>query len=83
VDYDYNCDNVEEQYYTSAGVAAGADCGFVIAPTALLPGPIIRFCPGDYGYTDVNPPGCGKSAEYTYCASDCTRIFESRQQSCR
>lgn len=84
VDYDYNCDELEEPRITNAGVSASANCGFVIGPPiAQAQGLIIKFCPGAAGYTGRVAPPCGKSADYTYCTSGCDRVVVSQQQSCR
>lgn len=77
IDYDYNCDLVEERRWTLTGVSTTAAC------TGIL-----RACNGLSGWTGTTAPACGGAASFSSCdynvRTGCTRTrYASRTQSCR
>jgi Putative metal-binding motif len=74
VDFDYNCDGVEEKQITSVNVSSTNFC-------------LITFCGGASGWTGSVAPACGQSAQYTYCSlskgGGCARVTTTKAQPCR
>ena len=83
VDFDWNCDAVEEPRFTTGYISAGASCG-----SNCPVGQFCLPCSGSAGYTGA-PPACGSSGTYTNCTggllfdSPCERVSASRAQECR
>jgi hypothetical protein len=83
IDFDYNCDGVEEPRYPTIGGNPNGTCGNQCDPCGQMS---CCFCAGSYGYTGNlrAPPACGTSPEYTSCGGiGCTRITGPRLQTCR
>jgi hypothetical protein len=77
IDYDYNCDNIEEKRYVGASVSTSAACSYSCSGRFC-------FCSGPAGYTAA-AAACGSSAQYTFCSltTGCARTTSSQQQQCR
>jgi hypothetical protein len=81
LDFDYNCDVTEEKRYTAVSANKSGTCGYQC-------GGVLCACSGSSGYTASTTPNCGVGGEYTYCsigglAGSCTRVTNTRVESCR
>lgn len=85
--FDYNCNDTEERTWSNVNVSNTATCKppIVIAPPPSLSSlatPLALCIGGTAGWTKAVVPGCGVSAEFTYC-SGCSRLVEQRRQQCK
>jgi len=78
IDFDYNCDNVEEKRFTTVKVPLTATCSWQGSGT-------YKYCTGAAGWTGTVIPECGKSAQYTSCSVllGCSRTTSTPTQGCR
>lgn len=83
VDFDYNCDKVEEKRYPDQNKSKSASCGMQCSGTGPL---TYCYCAGVSGYTG-KAAECGVTGEYTYCSglfTTCTRkVDPAKRQECR
>ncbi|MBK9001954.1 MAG: putative metal-binding motif-containing protein [Myxococcales bacterium] len=61
VDFDYNCDGVEEKRFNTGYVSTAASCTLQCGSSGIC------YCAGTAGYTGA-VPACGTSANYTSCS---------------
>lgn len=79
VDYDYNCDGLEEKRWPTGFVSTSAACTFQVTGGGL------GYCSGAAGWSGASPV-CGATGTYSSCSllSGCTRsVNTSAIQQCR
>lgn len=90
VDFDFNCDDVEEKYFTNTP-PSNLDCsplviGPVLTPIVAQGGFAAVKCFGQHGWSSFPVPECGVTDSYTQCAGtsgSCTRVTVNKTQECR
>jgi cysteine-rich repeat protein len=90
VDFDFNCDDVEEKRYTF--IPYDFDCGppdlqpvlSTLGSPFIIITPIL--CTGQAGWTTTTLPACGVTTSWTNCSTaggTCSRVYTTKTQECR